>query len=488
VAAAIALGLFAAAVAVPRASRAAAQCQGCVASMRQATHLTQGDIWGPRINSQRPPFVTFTSDGDVEGPGSAPGHREIYLYDVDLGQMTRVTTTVGGESYDATRLADEGPRPRYLAFISTGDLDPAVGNADGSPELFFWELSGGGITQITNNLPPLTVAAPFVSDSGRCVMFHSTGDLDNNDGSSPESPGTGFSNPDASVEAFMYEVPDEGSALGGGRFTQISNGPAGTTSSNATVGGYVFQRQCATAAFQSDHDQLGTGEVGTGVYVYDRSSGNLSLAQTPDVGGSSLNPFLSGASNVARGPFILYHSNADMFGNGSSGFEIYRLRVFHPRFVQYTFTPTGDTENATISDGGGLIAFQSSGELLDPNPRRNPGTPFNADGNHEVFLMRGRNSIQQVTDSAGCENTNPGIHGFGEAISFRSTCDLVPGHNPSAQPQLFVYRDVPKPDLGLLAACTLANACCHQSTCYTKIAGGMLKIPKPSRGKIPIDK
>jgi hypothetical protein len=462
-------------------------CHGCTGSMRQVTHLTEGDVWATRLNSQRPPFVTFTSDGDVEGPGSAPGHREVYLYDPDLRQTTRVTTTVGGESYDGTRLGDDGPRGQLLAFVSTGDLDPTVGNADGSPELFLWERANGAITQLTDNLPPVTIDAPFISDSGKCVTFHSNGDLDDNDGSDPGSPGAGFSNPDGSVEAFMYEVPDGGPSLGGGVFTQMSNGPPGTTSADTSVGGFIFPRQCATAAFHSDHDQMGLGAVGRKIYIYDRSHGTHKLATQPTVPGLSLAPFVSGASNIARGPFVLYHSNSDLFGNGSSGFEIFRFRDFHPLLVQYTFAPTGDTENPVITDGGGLIAVQSSSELLDPDPRRNPGTPFNADGNKEIFLLRARSTVQQITDSVGCENTTPGIHGYkAEVIGFRSTCDLVPGHNPNARPQVFVYREVPKTDLAQLADCTLANACCHESTCYERISGRIRKPPAPYRRPLRI--
>jgi len=485
--AAAAIVLGPALAAVPSTALAAAMCRNCIGSLRQITHLTQGNVWGTKVNSQRPPFVTFTSDGDVMGPGSAPGHREVYLYDADLRQMTRVTTTVAGESYDVTRLGDEGPRGRYLAFVSTGDLDPTLGNADGSPELFVWELANGVITQITDNLPPVAIEAPFISDSGKCITFHSNGDLANNDGSDPSNPGAGYSNPDGSVEAFMYEVHDEGTSLRDGVITQMSNGPPGTTSGDTSVGGYIFPRQCATAAFHSDHDQMGLGTVGRKMYVWDRSRGAHKLAGFPTVAGESFAPFVSGASNIARGPFVVYHSNSDQFGNGSSGFEIFRFRDFHPLLVQYTFAPAGDSRNPVITDGGGLIALESSSELLDPNPRRNPGTPFNADGNTEIFLLKARSHVQQVTDSVGCENTNPGIHGFiGEVIGFRSTCELVPGHNPNGLPQVFVYRDVPKTELGQLNDCTLTNACCHENTCYQKISGRVRRPPHPFRGKLKI--
>lgn len=464
----------------------AGKCAGCVGTLRQVTSFTQGDLSTLGVSSQLADFVTFTSNADVEGPGTAPGHREVYLYDVANDTVSRLTTTAGGESYDATRLGDEGDRGRYLAFISTGDLDPTVGNADANPELFFWDLSSGGIFQITNTQPPVVNAEPFISDSGKCVTLHSNGDIHSNDGSDPAAPDSGFSNPDGGVEAFIYEIKDN-EDLRAGHFTQMSNGPAGTTSSHTTVGGYIFPRQCGTAAFQSDHDQLGIGAPGTNVYIFDRSTATLEPGMPmPGDPGLSINPSATAASRVARGPFVVLQSNVDILGNGSSGFEIFRYRALHPKFAQYTFSPTGASENPVMSDGGGFLAFQSTAELLDPDPRKNPGTPYNADGNREIFLMKGRRKVQQITQSTGCENTIPSIHGYlGRVIAFRSTCDLVPGHNPGGLPQLFLYSDVERDDTITLAACTLANGCCQEGGCYTRVYGAMRDVPRPRHSRLP---
>jgi hypothetical protein len=462
----------------------AGNCGGCVGTLRQVTHLTQGNIWKPGVSSQLADYVTIVSDGDVEGPGTAPGHREVFLYDVQATSFSRLTVTIGGESYDATRLGDDGERGRYLAFISTGNFDPSVGNADGNPELFFWRSETNEILQITDSQPPVVNALPFISDSGKCVTFQSNGDLHTNNNFDPNKPDSGFTNPDGSVEAFIYEI-DADTDLQVGTFTQMSNGPAGTTSAHSAVGGYIFPRQCGNATFHSDHDQLGEGAIGTNVYAFSRATGTLQHAMPLNhPGGLTLNPDMTAASRVARGPFAVFQSNADILGNGSGGnFHIYRWRALHPNFTQYTWAPTGDSTNPTMSDGGGYIMFESTSELLDPV--KSPGGPYNADGNAEIFFMRGRNRIQQVTQTAGCTNGDVSIHGYlGRSIAFRSTCNLV-GQNPGGLPQLFIYEDVDRLETATLAACTPANGCCKESTCYTRIAGRTRKVPRPRRSSLP---
>ena len=76
-----------------------------------------------------------------------------------------------------------------------------------------------------------------------------------------------------------------------------------------------------------------------------------------------------------------------------------------------------------ISDGGRWIAFESNGEILK---RSKAGEgPFNADGNWEIFRLRGNRRVQQITETAGCDNTQASILDKGVSLAFRSTCDLI---------------------------------------------------------------
>lgn len=468
----------------------AAAERGDIPVIIQVTRNTTGDVIDPRMRSQDGLRVTFVSNGDVMGPGSAPGHTEVYLYEIATKQMTRVTNTphsvVGVDglgSWDAARSTDDifSDRPEVIPFVSRGDFDPSVGNGDANPEIFLWELGTGIIHQLTDTLPPIVNKEVWASDSGKCISFSSNADIADNDGSDKGNPGTGFTNPDGSHEVFVYSVDTAVNYPRDGRFTQVSNGPAGTTSSRPVTGGYVFARQCQTTAYVSDWDQLGSSVPGTHIYVYDRNSGQLREMDAPKETpwgtqpGDYLYPHISSASQFARGPFIVFQTNSDLWRSGSAGFEMFRYRVFHPRMTQYTDILTGGVERPVISDGGGYIAFQSNGEILDPrrDARIGGAGPYNQDGNYEIFRLRGRRKAWQITRTQGCQNTVPSTSDDGRTLAFRSTCDLIPGLNANGVPQVFLYKEVEATDPRAgTAGCKTSEGCCNEANgCYHPIYG-----------------
>lgn len=482
--AALALGLVAAA--------SDAGARGSIPVLQQVTRISSGDLSGPKLRSQDGVRLVFTSTGDVMGPGTSTAEPELYLYDVSAGSLQRATTTPGHGVSDAARPTDQvfaGARPEVVAFVSTADLDSSVGNADHNPEIFLWEIVSGAFRQLTNTQPPVVNREPYPSDSAKCVVFTSNGNLDNNDGSdAANNPGTGFRNPDGSFEVFQYSRISDDGFPGSGNFTQVSNAPSPDyESSHAVVGGYWFGRQCQTTAYVSDWDQLGSGRTGRKIFEYDRNSGvTIDLVAPKEIpwgiqqGGDYLAPNISSASQFARGPFIVFQTDADLWRNGSAGFEMFRFRVFHPRMTQYTDIFDGDVGKPVISDGGGIIALQSTGEILDARQDARPGgaPPFNADGNTEIFRLDGRRRVTQVTLSENCENTLPSLRDDGTSIAFHSDCDLV-GLNPSGVAQIFLYSLVESGDPLAGSACRVEDGCCNEANgCYFRIEG---EKPKPRR-------
>jgi len=474
--------LLTAALAACLVAPAVARAHGDVPVLVQVTHNSVGDVWEPSIRSQDGDSIVFVSDGDVLGPGTAPGHREVFLYSVPAGTITRLTDTNGGESYDASRETDSllDARPGLVTFVSTGDLDPSIGNPDHNPEVFVRFVESGEIVQVTVTQSPTVNAEPYTSDSGRCVVFRSNADLDDNDGSDVGNPGAGFGNADGSDEVFNLSFGDLGFSRSQWVTTQVSNGPAGTTSSHPVVGGYIFSRQCRSSTYQSDHDQLGNGSSGSHIYNYTRTTAVTEQLSARGAG-INRNPAMSSASNFARGPFVVYESDMDPIGNGSDAFEIFRFRLFKNELWQYTFA---DRDSATggISDGGGRTVFQSSAELLDPDRPLRTGElpPFNSDGNSEIFLTRRKHQVTQVTRTGGCENTTPTMRDLGDAIAFRSTCDLVPGHNPGGVAQVFHYVLVDRDDARATAGgCDVLDGCCNVANgCLSDLFGRKVDPPR----------
>jgi len=469
--------------------------RGKIPVLEQVTRNTVGTVADAEIRSELGTWITFASNGDVLGPGTATAGREVYLYNVLTGTTTRVTNSgPGRESYEPSRVSDStfsAGRPDSFFFTSTGNFTGQ--NADGNPEIFIYEVVSGTFHQMTDTVAPVINKTPFTSDSAKCIVFASTGDLDNNDGSDTSNIGAGYSNPDGSQEVFLYTVTDN-AAFPTGYFTQISNGPAGTSSWAPVIGGYWFPRQCQTSAYLSDHAQLNDGAIGTHIYEYDRPAGQVKRLFNRDVlvhgevtpFGNYGEPHISSDSNFARGPYIVFSTDADVWNNGLVGFELFRYRVFHPLMTQYTHVLQGDAFSPQISDGGGYIAFHSTGELL--NLKRGakhigPG-PFNPDFNSEIFETKGRRKVWQITESIGCDNYDVSIQDHGGGIAFLSTCDLVQGSNPAGIPQVFLFRRV-RPDDPVLqpGACSVVAGCCNQANgCYREVFG---KQDRPGRRNKP---
>ena len=480
-----------------------AEARGRIPVLLQVTNNTTGTVEWPRVRSQDGNRVAFVSDGDVMGTGTATAVRQVYLYDNDSGTVTQITNDPTYPSYDAARPTDDvfaAGRPEMVAFISEADLDPSVGNTDHNPEVFLWELGSGQFHQLTDTLPPIVNGNVYPSDSGKCIVFDSTGDLNQNDGSqdSNNNPGQGLGNPmhrntDGSREVFLYSLETRNNYPRDGYFTQVSNGPTGTNSWRPVIGGYWFPRQCQSTVFMSDHDQIGGGRNGTHIFVFSRPAGTVDAMTAPETpngqpDGEYLNPAISAASPFARGPFTVFSTDADLWNNDSHSLNMFRYRIFHPRQTQYTRGEAGPVRNPVISDGGGLIAFEAKGEVFDPNGRHKDGHvyPFNADGNSEIVWQKGRRKLTQLAETSGCENEQPSVRDDGTAISFRSTCDLVPGKNPAGVEQVFFYLQVKndhplactKPDR-YPCECDPDAGCCNEANgCLDLITG---RSSKPNK-------
>ncbi|HEY2775879.1 MAG TPA: hypothetical protein VGK20_17690 [Candidatus Binatia bacterium] len=480
--------------------RAAAMPQYNV--LRQLTHITTGTIDRVKLRSQDGADLAFVSNGDVMGPGTQTAHKQIYVWREQLdgtGVMTQVTNGSNCDSTDVSRPSDtvQSDRPEVVAFTSTCDLDPSIGNADHNPEIFFYELDSGLFHQITNTVAPADNREPFLSDSGRCMVFRSNGNLDNNTPANPyydpTHPGPHFSNADGSTEVFLYAKLNFGPAYPQDAvFTQVSSGPSGTTSSHPVINGYYFPRQCDTTAYQSDYDQLGTGFTGQGIYIYKMGSSSLlpiTAAEIPQgfPDGIYRNPSISGASPTARGPHVVFESEPDLWRNGSSGTNIFDWRDFHPRMTQFTDVGGGFTATEPeVGDGGGVIATASNGELISQEHTLRTGEmpPFNGDANSEIFLIQGRNKVFQVTQTTGCNNLHPSMKGDGDRVSWISDCDIV-GQNGGEHAQIYLWsleRD--ESPLAQPNGCLESDGCCidapQMTTCYHTLRGAKPKIARPS--------
>ena len=151
--------------------------QACTIS--QITDSTVGNSFGASLDGGS---IAFVSTADLDpSVGNADGNNEIFLFDgVSISQITDSTA---GNSFEPS--LDGGS----IAFYSTADLDPGVGNADGNDEIFLFD--GVSISQITDSTAGDSLGPSL---DGGSIAFVSTADLD---------PGVG--NADGNFEIFLFD-------------------------------------------------------------------------------------------------------------------------------------------------------------------------------------------------------------------------------------------------------------------------------------------
>jgi subtilisin family serine protease/Tol biopolymer transport system component len=121
---------------------------------------------------------------------------QLFRYDTRTKTIEQLTHGVGGSFFSFNNfdggisITRNGNR---VAFRSSLDLDPSVGNADGNSELFVWEGGANAIHQVTNTFGVQDLAAPAVTPDGTRIAFGSSAHLD------PSAEAGGL---------FVYDVPN----------------------------------------------------------------------------------------------------------------------------------------------------------------------------------------------------------------------------------------------------------------------------------------
>ena len=177
---------------------------------------------------------------------------DLPLQDLAAGTFTQITNTPASrvptagsttllpfwadDNRDAS-VSDDGS---IIAFISTRNLVPGVGNADGNPELFFYNVNTNTFSQATNTqdavvgIGSVTQASPSLSSDGSVVAFLSTANLATN-------------NADGNGEIFVAN-------FGGGAVSnirQVTRTLNGAANTNVFSTGRRLSRNGALIAFES---------------------------------------------------------------------------------------------------------------------------------------------------------------------------------------------------------------------------------------------
>jgi Tol biopolymer transport system component len=171
----------------------------------QITNTANGDgSHRPSINSTGT-RIAFDSDRDLTG-GNSDLNREIFLYDITSPAFTQLTDSTDGGGYLVGNFAPsidaDGTR---IAFFSNRDL--TGGNSDLNHEIFLFDTTTPGLSQLTNSTGDYGNFSPSINADGTRIAFHSSRNL------------TGY-NADNTAEIFVFDTTTN-------YITQVTDASAG---------------------------------------------------------------------------------------------------------------------------------------------------------------------------------------------------------------------------------------------------------------------
>jgi len=361
--------------------------------------------------------IAFSAPQDLStsNPNTSNRNFQLFLFDTATATLTQVSQVAGGTSVDFRGLTISADGDR-VAFVATPNLDPTVGNADGNPELFYWERPSGVFHQVTNTTDqfgPLIGSTPdlVMSADGGHLAFVSSDDLD---------PSVG--NTQHVSQLFVYDVANT-------RLHQLTNIPgAGFISQTQLRPGIALSPDGSQVAVALDTFYTGApANNSRQIGLIDTLSGALSEVMTAPLPGIASSQFSAAFSG--DGGELVFQSDATVDPTfrvptdaTSPAGAIYRddlqtgtirkLSVFRSGFA---LAPDGRLALA----GGTLTAFDG----IDPE-----GT--NADQSSEVYLLDADMGGGLLRLQRG--SITPGRNGRSDTFSLKGK--LVQAAGPTLDP------------------------------------------------------
>jgi Tol biopolymer transport system component len=329
-------------------------------------------------------FQTFWDDGDRAffggrgdltpgAPGNLDGSQEVWSYDVGTNTLTQLTNT----THDT--LIRGICNPAHCAVMeSSGDLVPGQ-NADGSTEIFLFDLDTPGFEQITH---AATGASHYRGQdaTGRFLALESTADL------TPGSPG----NADASQEVYVYDRTAK-------TLTQLTNS-AGTSS----FSGFVPRTRLVLVGSREDLAPAAGALPGNADKSRELFTVDIGARRVVQQTASSADSFFAGFAS-SKSPLAAIESGGNIDGKplqqaGTSQVFLKKIGAKPGKAKRLTDDPSRSSSVGGFDAKGRFIAIESPADLV-PASRGRLG---NADHSVEVFVARtaGRSRLKQVTASA----------------------------------------------------------------------------------------
>ncbi len=272
--------------------------------------------------------VAFVSGADIKG-NNPDGLNLIYLYDIDSGEYSQVTTE--GNSFEPSVNSDGSQ------IVFTSNMGPNTGAAN----IFIYDSLSATTTKISDETEGWS-DHPKISGSGKFVVYQSNPNI---------------SGPDAGKNSEIY------------LFDVVSTAVTPITLSGAELGSLSpsISSEGRFTAFQSDANLNNQNQHGVfNIYLYDTTDRKLAqITKEPGAGSA-------GASINGDGTLIAFQSSGDFSSNNPEGnIEIFLYDIASDEFVQITDSKSETNTSADINADGARIVFTSEAS---------------AEGNSEIYL------------------------------------------------------------------------------------------------------
>lgn len=283
--------------------------------------------------------IAFKSTTNPVG-SNTEANSEIFLYDIATTSFTQVTDTPSGLTFIVTpEINSDG---KYIAFADL--IDPTLGNADGNPEVFLYDVVQDLFTQITDTAFDNNFSLPDISDNGSLIAFSNRQNL------------TG-GNSNGGVEEFLFNTSTNTITQLTDTIGKISGAPVMSGDGNriAFMSNADFANNNADSSFE-----LFVMDIATNTF--------FQLTDEP-----TFFNFPGKVDLNSDGSLIVVDLTLDLTGDNPDGSrEIFLYNTNDNTWTQITDTAAPKQSfHPSINADGSRIAFGSSDDLTGDNPDKN---------------------------------------------------------------------------------------------------------------------
>jgi|CXWL01.1.fsa_nt_gi Tol biopolymer transport system component len=384
---------LAATLALVAASTVAAELDAQCALDQLSTPAAQGVFSNQPHVSADGHRIVFTSAGNFTGQ-NVDGSGEVFYWNVTTQSLQQISNGTAGRNCGEAFIAGNGNRVAYAC-----NHDQVGANADGSYEVFVYDVASTNTTQVTINPPPVSHEVAAISTDGTRLAVVSDADY------------TG-GNPDLGSELYVIDLSQ-------GTKTQVTAcvaNPGSTTPAAFDASGdlLVYDHECGFADNADGNDE---------VLLYDVPTATTQrLTNNPQGSGF---PRISG-----DGRFVTFGSQANPGGSNPDGtYEVFRLDLLTQTLQQITAMPAPfDSVASAISDDGSRILFLGEGAM----------TPGDNNGVQDLHVWEeATGTFRRLTTSEPTRDSfNADMSADGSTAVLVSFSDFT-GENPDHALQVF---------------------------------------------------